>query len=124
MAVREFADARPQGIYKQQYLDDLKARYGDEDDEDLMVGFKKYLKMIIILKSPGRPLWENGPLSDEEYKNDGAFSLELEMNGKMANEQNNTEVPFTSFSASSSNSAPASSSSGDFWHIYKFEFNF
>jgi hypothetical protein len=33
MAVREFAECRPKGIYKQDYLDDLRKLYGDEDDE-------------------------------------------------------------------------------------------
>lgn len=34
MAVKEFADCRPNGIYKQHYLDDLKKRYGDDDEDD------------------------------------------------------------------------------------------
>uniref|UniRef100_A0A914BXE9 mRNA-capping enzyme n=1 Tax=Acrobeloides nanus TaxID=290746 RepID=A0A914BXE9_9BILA len=46
-AVREFAMCRPYGIYKQDYLDDLKERYGDDED--------------LILETPGRPGWENGP---------------------------------------------------------------
>lgn len=31
-AVREFASCRPNGIYKQDYLDDLKERYGDDEE--------------------------------------------------------------------------------------------
>lgn len=37
MAVKEFADCRPHGIYKQHYLDELQKRYGDEDDEEMKV---------------------------------------------------------------------------------------
>uniref|UniRef100_A0A914I8X6 mRNA guanylyltransferase n=1 Tax=Globodera rostochiensis TaxID=31243 RepID=A0A914I8X6_GLORO len=45
MAVREFAECRPNGIYKQHYLDDLRQRYGDEDEDEMT--------------SPGKPLWGN-----------------------------------------------------------------
>lgn len=34
MAVKEFADCRPSGIYKQHYLDDLQKRYGDHDEDE------------------------------------------------------------------------------------------
>uniref|UniRef100_A0A183CKR1 mRNA guanylyltransferase n=1 Tax=Globodera pallida TaxID=36090 RepID=A0A183CKR1_GLOPA len=62
MAAREFAECRPNGIYKQHYLDDLRQRYGDEDEDEMT--------------SPGRPLWGNGPVSDEEFTNHGAFHVE------------------------------------------------
>lgn len=32
-AIRSFADARPPGIYKQDYINELYKRYGDEDDD-------------------------------------------------------------------------------------------
>ncbi|CAD6193611.1 unnamed protein product [Caenorhabditis auriculariae] len=58
-AVGEFRKARPDGIYKQDYIDDLFKRFGDEDDD--------------IIQSPGRPLWENGdPGSFEASNGDGA----------------------------------------------------
>lgn len=37
-AIRAFAKGRPDGIYKQLYLDDLVRRYGDEEDH-VQVGF-------------------------------------------------------------------------------------
>uniref|UniRef100_A0A1I8C0L7 mRNA-capping enzyme n=1 Tax=Meloidogyne hapla TaxID=6305 RepID=A0A1I8C0L7_MELHA len=66
MAIQEFASARPMGIYKQLYLDELHQRYGDEDDEKI--------------ESHGRPLWENGPLSNEEFTMDGIFTIGEEKN--------------------------------------------
>ncbi|KAI1707412.1 dual specificity phosphatase, catalytic domain-containing protein [Ditylenchus destructor] len=54
MAVEEFAKARPQGIYKQDYLNELSKRFGDEED---------------IIPAPNRPLWEHGPVTDEDYYN-------------------------------------------------------
>ena len=50
MAVREFAECRPNGIYKQHYLDDLRQRFGDEDDEQIEVWnfiFLKFNKNIL-----------------------------------------------------------------------------
>ncbi|KAI1711305.1 mRNA capping enzyme, catalytic domain-containing protein [Ditylenchus destructor] len=44
VAVNLFADARPTGIYKQNYLDDLQARYGDEHT---------------TLRSLGKPDWDS-----------------------------------------------------------------
>uniref|UniRef100_A0AC35TXA8 mRNA-capping enzyme mRNA 5'-triphosphate monophosphatase mRNA guanylyltransferase n=1 Tax=Rhabditophanes sp. KR3021 TaxID=114890 RepID=A0AC35TXA8_9BILA len=56
-AVNVFTNARPNGIYKQDYLDDLLERYGDPEEEKLT--------------SMGRPDWENGPVDGGESGNDG-----------------------------------------------------
>uniref|UniRef100_A0A915PZ12 mRNA-capping enzyme n=1 Tax=Setaria digitata TaxID=48799 RepID=A0A915PZ12_9BILA len=48
-AIYSFAQMRPNGIYKQLYLDELMQRYGDEDDR---------------IEAPPRPAWENGPIDD------------------------------------------------------------
>ncbi|KAI1714213.1 mRNA capping enzyme, catalytic domain-containing protein [Ditylenchus destructor] len=47
VAVKLFSDARPTGIYKQNYLDDLQARYGDEHT---------------TLTSLGKPDWDSEQL--------------------------------------------------------------
>uniref|UniRef100_A0A0N4Z0I5 mRNA-capping enzyme n=1 Tax=Parastrongyloides trichosuri TaxID=131310 RepID=A0A0N4Z0I5_PARTI len=52
-AVEVFSKARPSGIYKQDYLDDLYKRFNDDDE-------------IPPLKGPGRPAWENGPEISKE----------------------------------------------------------
>uniref|UniRef100_A0A915CSP3 Tyrosine specific protein phosphatases domain-containing protein n=1 Tax=Ditylenchus dipsaci TaxID=166011 RepID=A0A915CSP3_9BILA len=52
MAVQEFSAARPDGIYKQGYLDDLCQRYGDGE--------------AMEIKALGRPLWESGPVEDTQ----------------------------------------------------------
>jgi len=53
VALQEFRLARPDGIYKQDYLAELTARYGDGDElDDVPVG---------------RPAWEQGPINEEEY---------------------------------------------------------
>lgn len=53
IALQEFRLARPDGIYKQDYLAELTARYGDGDELD---------------DTPvGRPAWEGGPVTDEEF---------------------------------------------------------
>ncbi|KAI1716071.1 mRNA capping enzyme, catalytic domain-containing protein [Ditylenchus destructor] len=73
MAVEEFAKARPQGIYKQDYLNELSKRFGDEED---------------IIPAPNRPLWEHGPVTDEDYYN-GVMAREQQ-------EQSNLGMPDTS----------------------------
>ncbi|KAL3093071.1 hypothetical protein niasHT_022521 [Heterodera trifolii] len=87
MAVREFAECRPNGIYKQHYLDDLRKRYGDEDEDEMTF--------------PGRPLWENGPISDEEFTNNGTFIMEatsdnsgvgIASNGPSSSSNNGTQM--------------------------------
>uniref|UniRef100_A0AAF5CZB4 mRNA-capping enzyme n=1 Tax=Strongyloides stercoralis TaxID=6248 RepID=A0AAF5CZB4_STRER len=55
-AVEVFSKARPFGIYKQDYLDDLYERYNDDDE-------------VPTLVSPGRPAWENGPIQTNSYDN-------------------------------------------------------
>nr|CAD2151071.1 unnamed protein product [Meloidogyne enterolobii] len=85
MAVQEFASSRPMGIYKQLYLDELHQRFGDEDDEKI--------------ESHGRPLWENGPLSNEEFTMDGIFTIgeEKELNSNGHQQQNDLSIsPSTS----------------------------
>ncbi|CEF63181.1 mRNA-capping enzyme [Strongyloides ratti] len=52
-AVEVFSKARPFGIYKQGYLDDLYERYNDDDE-------------VPALVSPGRPAWENGPIQTDD----------------------------------------------------------
>jgi mRNA-capping enzyme len=55
-AIQQFAESRPPGIYKQDYINELYKRYGDEDDDPL--------------RAPSLPDWcfdeEDGP--DEEYQ--------------------------------------------------------
>lgn len=47
MAVQEFAECRPNGIYKQDYLNDLLKRYGDDEEDTLQV-LEIYENKIII----------------------------------------------------------------------------
>jgi hypothetical protein len=57
-AVKEFATARPDGIYKQDYLEDLKAMFSPDEE----------------LTCPGRPSWEddaNPPLNFSLWKGVG-----------------------------------------------------
>lgn len=50
-AILTFAKQRHDGIYKQDYIDELFRRYGDEEDK---------------LEAPPRPAWENGPVPNYE----------------------------------------------------------
>ncbi|VDD90364.1 unnamed protein product [Enterobius vermicularis] len=52
-AIGSFAVCRPDGIYKQDYIDELFKRYGDIDDKIL---------------APPRPAWENGPVDESTAK--------------------------------------------------------
>ncbi|EFO19544.1 hypothetical protein LOAG_08948 [Loa loa] len=58
-AIYSFAQMRPNGIYKQLYLDELMQRYGDEDDR---------------IEAPPRPAWENGPVDGDRISFDDAGS--------------------------------------------------
>uniref|UniRef100_A0A0N5AHZ1 mRNA-capping enzyme n=1 Tax=Syphacia muris TaxID=451379 RepID=A0A0N5AHZ1_9BILA len=50
-AIGNFAVCRPNGIYKQDYIDELFMRYGDIDDR---------------IQAPPRPAWETGPIEDSD----------------------------------------------------------
>uniref|UniRef100_A0A1I7RSI2 mRNA-capping enzyme n=1 Tax=Bursaphelenchus xylophilus TaxID=6326 RepID=A0A1I7RSI2_BURXY len=63
IAVQEFAKARPDGIYKNDYLRDLADRYGGGDE----------------LIGPGRPLWEDESKMVEEKSASGQLNC---ANGK------------------------------------------
>ncbi|MCP9259796.1 mRNA-capping enzyme [Dirofilaria immitis] len=58
-AIYSFAQMRPNGIYKQLYLDELMRRYGDEDDR---------------IEAPPRPAWENGPIDGNRIAQDNPGS--------------------------------------------------
>lgn len=62
-AIGSFAACRPDGIYKQDYIDELFRRYGEIDDRIL---------------APPRPAWENGPVdeSSSEANNEEVKSQE------------------------------------------------
>ena len=56
MAVNEFAVARPNGIYKEDYLKELFRRYDSFFDGEKLP-----------FEPPGRPAWEDGPDPDANY---------------------------------------------------------
>jgi len=58
-----------------------------------------FLEKKFLLKSHGRPLWENGPLSNEEFTMDGIFTIgeEKELNSNGHQQQNDLSIsPSTS----------------------------
>uniref|UniRef100_A0A0N5BNW6 mRNA-capping enzyme n=1 Tax=Strongyloides papillosus TaxID=174720 RepID=A0A0N5BNW6_STREA len=71
-AVEVFSKARPFGIYKQDYLDDLYERYNDDEE-------------VPPLVSPGRPAWENGP---EEKNTSNSHGSNADSKGGNGSENN------------------------------------
>ena len=71
-AIRAFAEARPPGIYKQDYLTELNKRYGDEDD--------------VIASAPDLPDWC--------YSSDSAQFLGSELDSQKAAEQTDLLTDF------------------------------
>lgn len=70
-AVQEFAKNRHGGIYKQEYVDDLKERYGFDEDDPIV--------------APPKPVWENGISSvdlDASTSDDMNSSRDLNSNRK------------------------------------------
>lgn len=76
--------------------------------------FLSYLiRIFFLLKSPGRPNWEEGPISDEEFTNDGAFVLEanIEENGKIDRKETSNGKVDRHVTSSSSSSTSATNPS-------------